>query len=183
MYKKINCKKKGKRYEAKIAKLISNAWRVKAYKTPNSGAYTSNNNVSQAMKKAALGDVVIEGFPVVVECKDYAGLKILNWFHKKPTVNNIYPWWVKLCKEAEEFNCVPLLIMHESGTPSTVLMNRSTYGAFIDNFGVFTEYIKLSSKTKTWSSLYAVAFDEFLSLDKNQVYATFTEIIRELYYS
>lgn len=162
----INSKKKGNRFELKVANLFKKHWGVTAYRTPSSGAYTSRQ-VSRAMKEAAMGDVVIEELPeFVIECKNYYSLHLTNWFKEKPGEQSIFGFWNKLADEAVKFKKIPILICKEKSSPIVAITSLSFANIIKDYTGKFNNFF---SMVRDNNYLVAFDFDELLTLDLKQI--------------
>ncbi len=160
--KKINSKDKGDRFERIVCNKFKKAWRVIAYRTPGSGAYTSRQ-VSKAMKEAAMGDVVIEELPeLVIECKNYYSLHMSAWFKEKPGEQSIFSFWNKLVDEARDFKKIPLLICKEAGSPIVVIVDKFVFDVIISYRGKFNTHISMNKDNLT---LKVFELDEFLMIE------------------
>jgi len=171
--KKINSKSKGNNFELKIANLFKKHWGVTAYRTPGSGAWTSRE-VSQKMKEAALGDIVIDELPeLIFECKNYYSLHFTNWFKENCKSDSIWNFWKKLNIEAEEFRKIPILICKEFSSPLVAIMAISDVNVIEDYTAKFSTSFYMIK-----GDFYLVVFDlnEILELDLE----TIKDIIRDI---
>ena len=174
---KVNCKTKGSSFERKIANLFKKHWGVVAYRTPSSGAYTSRN-VSQALKDATVGDVVIEELPeLVIECKNYYSLHFTSWFKESPQKESIWSFWCKLKKEAEEFNKIPLLICKEENSPIVVISDIDIANVFIDYAGCWNNFFSMS---KDGEHLIVFDLNSILELDIEQIELIIKDIVNKI---
>lgn len=99
-----NSKKKGDKFERKIAKILGDWWGVKFNRTPQSGgaSWASSNN--------AVGDILPPahaGFPLVIECKHRE-----EWTMDNVLLNNREPhtWWAQVIGDSSTVNKAPCLI-------------------------------------------------------------------------
>lgn len=97
---------KGKAYERKVAKYLSNWWKpFKFSRVPQSGAYRGANESEFA------GDIATEPasrFPFVVECKHREG----GWTLESVLLNklDVRNWWAQCVGDARRVKRSPLLI-------------------------------------------------------------------------
>jgi len=178
--KGINSCRKGKNFERRVANLFSKAWNVEAYKTPGSGSFGTTHR-SRALKETTAADVVIEGIPVTIECKDYKTIGVFNWLRteKKPK-QSIEFWWEKVCKEAAEIKSVPLLVLKSDRTPIAILMSYQAYNHFVDyTGGTPNRLIKFKSQFE--ENLICININDVLALDKSQILVILNNILKELY--
>jgi len=177
--KRINSKDKGDRFERTVCNLFKKHWKVTAYRTPGSGAYTSRQ-VSKAMKEASIGDVVIEELPeFVIECKNYYSLHFTEWFKdtsKKKEDMSIWGFWNKLLIEAEKFNKIPLLICKEENSPVVVIMDVEHINIVEDYNGGVAPFMVMDKED---TQIVVFALNELLVLDLETIKIIIKDIVNK----
>jgi hypothetical protein len=181
--KGINSNRKGKAFERKVANLFKKHWNVEAYRTPGSGAFATTHN-SRKLEDTVAADVVVEGLPLVIECKDYKTIGCFNWFKKDAHNRNIEYWWKKVEREASKVKKVPLLICKSDRTPIVVIMNWVIYNGLTEHMGYPDKMINFYARGTvgvTTDSLFCMHIQEILDLDKETLVVLLNEITRKLY--
>lgn len=107
---------KGRNFERKTAKGLSEWWGFRFNSSPASGAlhWSGDNNVA--------GDLVVPpsaGFPFVIECKKHEEWTIENLFLNNKDVKN---WWAQVVSDALEVGKTPMLVYTRNRAKTFVTM-------------------------------------------------------------
>lgn len=128
----MNSRNKGAAFERKIAKLLSDALGISFKRTPQSGAFSTNNKYS-----ALAGDIYCEAdFPYVIECKKYSEYNLEDLV--TGATSGMLKWFEQL--ETEKGNKKGLLIFQKNygkimaaiegvyPAPKTIIWGKYTLG-------------------------------------------------------
>ncbi len=139
-----NPKSKGGQWERDFCRLLSLWWskgedRDIFWRTASSGGMaTINKNLPTQVGDVTYmkpeGQLLIDNFVFELKHYSYKGLDFLPLLDYK---GNIFEWWVKLCKEAEQYNKIPFLVIKVS--------HRGVYGILPKQY--------LTNKTITWGRI------------------------------
>lgn len=118
MKKRKNGRRKGGTYERKIAALLSDFFKMKFKRTPQSGGWS---------KETVQGDITPVGdrvfFPISVECKNY---------DKFPM--QVFKWIVQSINDAKETFKIPIVVFHIKQTTNETRIKLSKTNTVVNPF-------------------------------------------------
>jgi len=134
-------KNKGKRYEAKIAKLFTEITGVNFRRVPASGGFNKCGGVHVA-SRVFCGDLICDNadFIFSVEAKNR---KIFDYNHIIKNVNTapFTAWWFQCVRDAYSNNLLPLMIFNAGTHTDVVVVDEYTIDLFdIQKFSSYNAY-------------------------------------------
>lgn len=121
--KAVNGRNKGANQERKLAKLLSDWWGAKVYRTPGSGAWATSHTDG---KLNSAGDIVCEdpNFPFCVESKKVEGWHLEQLLTSPKCI--IRKWWQQTLDETP-VDKEPLLIFSRNGLPELMMVHHKSF--------------------------------------------------------
>lgn len=132
----INSREKGKSFELKVSRILSEWWGMDFRRTPNSGGFHWRNDHRVA------GDIIPPPgakFPFTVECKKHE-----SWDFEQIVKNtgDVEKFWQQACSDAERVQLKPMLIFSKNRSPDYVMMFYIDFIMIVgDNSNALTYFI------------------------------------------
>lgn len=125
----VKSKRKGNRYELRVAKLLSEFTGRKFRRTPSSGAFNKQGS-TLFLDRAFSGDIVpimeeadTSKFAFSVEAKSYyTGFNMSSSLTSN--TNLFYQWWEQCCDDAKTVGLMPLLFFKPNYKDDFVALNK-----------------------------------------------------------
>lgn len=111
--KAVNGRNKGSNQERKLAKLLTEWWGAKCYRTPGSGAWATSQTNG---KLNSAGDIVCEDpdFPFATESKKAEGWHLEQLLFAPKS--QIFQWWEQTVNQCPD-DKIPMLVFCRNGVP------------------------------------------------------------------
>lgn len=129
---------KGKRYEAHIAKLLSEWTLVKFRRTPCSGGFNKTGGVRVA-ERTFSGDIICDrsDFKFTVEAKNRESLSLVALL-SSPSTCEVLKWWDQCVTDGETSSLMPMMFCHISNGPDVVVVEESAFESLLPDGECFT---------------------------------------------
>lgn len=136
-------KRKGKTYERRTAKLLSEATEVGFRKTPGSGGFNKQGGV-QIREELFCGDVICDqpNFAFCVEAKNRKSFSFVGIL-KNPHTAAFTSWWYQCCQDAGEVDLLPILFFKPDNQADFIALTKKgmdKLGLWNDDYMVLQLY-------------------------------------------
>lgn len=117
-------KRKGKTYERRTAKLLTEASGAKFRKTPGSGGFNKQGGV-QIREEMFCGDVICDqsDFAFCVESKNRKSFSFVGIL-KNPDTAAFTSWWYQCCQDAGEVDLLPILFFKPDNQADFIALDK-----------------------------------------------------------
>ena len=179
----INSKKKGSKFERSIAKWFTQWSGYKFGRTPYSGAYHKNKDLSSDVM--CNDEKHAHRFPLSVEAKNYQEIKFEHILLGNEGAKILH-FWEQASGDAKASKKIPLLAMRYNNMPkgeAFVMLEKNFFNHFLENDSCFSSFQHpiMAIRLNSGEAFYIFMLSDLKTLEYKKFYKIARKHLKTLY--